>query len=90
MTWFSLAFAHTSASVPKAQNSQRLNSDMPFKFIEKLKVKSKLTLHVHDFVFLPTKPPSPNPLCSGNWESKKVRRNFMFYALTFQLINLRM
>ena len=60
----------TLASVPKAQNGQKHNSDMLFKLSEKLRDKSKPTHHVPDFVFLPTKPPSPNPLCFGNWKSK--------------------
>lgn len=64
----------TSASIPKAQNGQRHNLDMLFKLSEKHKAKSELTLHVPDFVFLPTKPPSPNPLCFGNWESKKKKK----------------
>ena len=68
----SLDFVHISASVPKAQNGQRRNSDMLFKLSEKLRVKSKLTQHAPDFVVRPTKPPSPNLLCVGNWESKKV------------------
>lgn len=72
MTWISLDFVHVSASVPKAQNVQRHNSDMFFKLSKKLRVKSKLTHHAPDSVFLPTKPPSPNLLSFGNWESKNV------------------
>lgn len=66
-----LSFGATLFSVPKAQNGQRYNSNMLYKVSEKLKVKSNLTHHVPDFVFLQTKPPSPNPLSFGNWERKK-------------------
>lgn len=61
-----LSFGATLFSVPKAQNGQRHNSNMLYKVSEKLKVKSNLTHHVPDFVFLQTKPPSPNPLSFGN------------------------
>ena len=88
----SLDFVHISASVPKAQNGQRRNSDMLFKLSEKLRVKSKLTHHAPDFVFLPTKPPSPNLLCVGNWESKKVSQEKTHFLccniLTYKLKNV--
>lgn len=81
MTWISLDFVHISASVPKAQNVQRRNSDMFFKLSEKLRVKSKLTHHAPDFVFLPTKPPWPNLLSLATGKAKYQSGENLFFML---------
>lgn len=78
-----LSFGATLFSAPKAQNGQRRNSNMLYKVSEKLKAKSNLTHHVPHFVFLQTKPPSPNPLSFGNWKrgkKKSVKIKFIFLS----------
>lgn len=93
MTWFSLAFAHTSASVPKAQNSQRLNSDMPFKFIEKLKQTQKQTYPSCPRFCIPSNKASitKSPLF---WQLGKQKSQEKFYVLcsnipTYKLKNVK-
>lgn len=90
-TWISLDFGHTSASVPKAQNGQRHNSDMLFQLSEKLKVKANLPIMSPILYSFQQSLHRQIPFVLATGKAKNsVRRKFIFYVLTFQLTKLRM